>query len=84
MEKVESRIEKITIEVDRKALIQALQSGTHNRILLCHDYEQNKSYWRESLDVDGCGVTGGDVRLTIERGQIDKPALGAAEPAKAE
>lgn len=70
----------MTIEIDRQVLMQALSSSQHNRILLCRDYKLGSDSFRESLDVDGCGVTGGKVKLTISREKIEKSPLGPNDP----
>lgn len=62
----------MTIEIDRKVLIEALQGNQHSRILLQRDYCVGKDHFVESLDVDGCGVYGGKVRLTIARTKVDE------------
>jgi hypothetical protein len=58
---------EIELMVDRKVLIEALQCSNHNRIVLQRDYNVGKDNFTEVLDVDGCGVTGGKVKLKISR-----------------
>lgn len=69
-------METITMTVDRKVLIEALQCSNHNRIVLQRDYSVGKDQFEETLDVDGCGITGGKIKLVLTRKKI--------EPAKAE
>lgn len=58
-----------SILVDRGVLIQALQSSSSHRFLMSADHTKDGKLFRETLDVDGMGIGGGRVKLTITTGE---------------
>ena len=68
-------MKEIEMLIDRKVLIDALQCSNHNRIIMQQNFaEKDGKFERETVDVDGMGVTGGRIKLTLRRETVTKSA----------
>lgn len=66
----------VTINVDRKVLIEALQSTKYTRSTFSTDYKKGNENLRDTIEIDSHGVGGGNLSLTITVGQsIEKTAI---------
>lgn len=69
----------VTINVDRKVLIEALQSMKYTRSTFSTDYKKGNENLRDTIEIDSHSVGGGNLSLTITVGQsIEKSAIAPA------
>lgn len=72
-------LNSVTVNVDRKVLIEALNSTKYTRSVFSTDYKRGNENLRDTIEIDSHGVGGGNLSLTITVGQsIEKPAITTA------